>query len=112
MVQDRRWAMRRIALAVALATGLALANSPAANAVRSANTGDVKVERVNLSRRRVHPGTVFTITIRAESEGPSSTLWDQTQTVPDWFQIIGTQCALGISSDGTFCEYGADPDPH
>ena len=67
---------------------------------------------MTLSATRVQPGSVFTITIRSENRGPTSTLWDQTQSVPDWFNVIGTQCALGVSSDGTFCEYGADPDPH
>ena len=104
--------IQRLALVVALATVFALAIGPAASAAGIANTGDLKVVQVELSSRRVHPGTVFTITIRSENKGPSSTLWDQTETVPDWFNVIGTQCALGISSDGTFCEYGADPDPH
>ena len=104
--------MRRIALAVAFATVFAMQIGPAASAAGIANTGDVKVTQVVLSDRRVHPGAVFTITIRSESKGPTSTLWDQNVGVPDWFNVIGIQCALGISSDGTFCEYGANPDPH
>jgi hypothetical protein len=103
--------MRRLALAVALATVFAVQFGPAASAAGIA-TGDVKVLQVGLSDRRVHPGAVFTITIRSESKGPTSTLWDQNVSVPDWFNVIGVQCALGISSDGTFCEYGANPDPH
>jgi len=104
--------MRRITLAVAFATVFALQIGPAASAAGIANTGDVKVVQVVLSDRRVHPGAVFTVTIRSESKGPTSTLWDQNVGVPDWFNVIGVQCALGISSDGTFCEYGSSPDPH
>src|SRR5260221_10365339 len=104
--------MRRIALAVAFATVFAMQVGPAESAAGIANTGDVKVTQVVLSDRRVHPGAVFTITIRSESKGPTSTLWDQNVGVPDWFNVVGVQCARGISSDGTFCEYGANPDPH
>ena len=103
--------MRRIALAVAFATVFALQIGPAASAAGT-NTGDVKVVQVVLSDRRVHPGAVFTVTVRSESKGPTSTLWDQNVGVPDWFNVIGVQCARGISSDGTFCEYGSSPDPH
>jgi len=104
--------MRRIALAVAFATVFALQIGPAASAAGIANSGDVKVVQVVLSDRRVHPGAVFTVTVRSESKGPTSTLWDQNVGVPDWFNVIGVQCALGISSDGTFCEYGSNPDSH
>jgi len=104
--------MRRLALAVVFATVFALQIGPAASAAGIANTGDVKVMQMVLSDRRVHPGAVFTVTIRSESKGPTSTLWDQNVGVPDWFNVIGVQCALGISSDGTFCEYGSNPDPH
>ena len=104
--------MRRLALVLGLATVFALAIGPAASATGIASTGDVRIVQIAPSDTRVHPGQVFTITIRSENKGPTSTLWDQSQSVPDWFTVIGTQCALGISSDGTFCEYGADPDPH
>jgi len=104
--------MRRIALVLAFATVCALQIGPAASAAGIANSGDVKVVQVVLSDRRVHPGAVFTVTVRSESKGPTSTLWDQNVGVPDWFNVIGVQCALGISSDGTFCEYGSNPDPH
>ena len=103
--------MRRLSFVVALATAFVLAIAPLASAT-IAGTGDLRIVQIATSDTRVHPGQVFTITIRSENKGPSSTLWDQTQSVPDWFTVIGTQCALGISSDGTSCEYGADPDPH
>ena len=102
---------RRLSFVVALATVFVLAIAPLASAT-IANTGDVRIVQIAPSDTRVHPGQMFTITIRSENKGPSSTLWDLSQSVPDWFTVIDTHCALGISSDGTFCEYGADPDPH